>query len=244
MSSPRISYRMARMARNPGRRHLAGSDVTPKMQRQYEDILQSLRHYGRYRSDAKRKQVAAATVRKLAHHNPLNAEEHRAERLAEEFHGRPAREFIEVEEHEAYDEYGAVLGELERLDILMEDGHSFQSIQFDFVLGSDDNVLVVGDPDKQNIEFVGGDQDIPWREVEGASEAEKNLVIVGPVCEIDYFADKHHLEGPAEQQHGITYYHEFGDEGGELPTLLFDRRNTKLLLAGGDYTIEPEGITG
>ena len=59
-----------KLAENPGHHHLAGADVTPKMQRQYEDILESLRHYHRYSSDEKRKQVAAATVRKLAE-NPL-----------------------------------------------------------------------------------------------------------------------------------------------------------------------------
>lgn len=240
----RIAHRLPRQGRmNPGRRHLAGADVTAKMQRQYEDILESLRHYGRYRTDAKRKQVAAATVHKLAHRNPLNQDEQRAHELAEEFHGRAPREIIEVEERETYNEYGAVLGYLERLDILMDDGHTFVPIEFDFEPGSEENVIVMADPAGKNIEFVGGDQDIPWQEIEGV-QADKNLVLIGPVCEIDYFADKHHLSGPASQKNGITYYHEFGDEGGELPYLVFDTRNSKLLFVGGDYTIEPEGITG
>src|SRR5215467_11463128 len=55
---------------NPGRKHIAGKDVTAKMQRQYEHILKSLRSGHYFKTDAKRKQVAAATVRKLAH-NPL-----------------------------------------------------------------------------------------------------------------------------------------------------------------------------
>jgi hypothetical protein len=80
--------------------------------------------------------------------------------------------------------------------------------------------------------------------VDGASETEKNLVLVGPVCEISYFADKHHLSGPKEQKDGITYYHNFGEDDDELPYLVFDRRNRKLLLVGGSYTIESEGITG
>lgn len=230
------------MARNPHAHHLAGSGVTEKMQRQYADILQSLRHYHRYRSDAKRKQVAAATVRKLAHHNPLNEAERRAEEMAESFHGRPVRDIIEIEEREVYSEWAGVLGELQRLDILMEDGRNFQSIEFDWEEGGRDNVMVVAGDD-HNIEFVGGDQSIPWQEIEGASKTEKNIVIVGPVCEIDYFADKHHL-GNDEQKYGITYFHEFGDEGGDLPWLAYDTRNEKLLLQGGDYTIEPEGITG
>lgn len=240
----RIGYRLPRYGRgNPGRRHIAGADITAKMQRQYEHILESLRHYGRYRTDAKRKQVAAATVRKMKIGNPLNFGEERAARLAEQFHGRPAREIIEIEEREDYDDSGAVLGCLERLDILMDDEQTAIPIKFDFRPESDDNVLVVADPEGKNIEFVGGDQSIPWDEIEGIA-TDKNLVLVGPVCEIDYFADKHHLQGSAEQKHGITYYHEFGDEGGELPYLVYDTRNEKLIMVGGEYTIEPEGITG
>jgi hypothetical protein len=173
-------------------------------------------------------------------------DETRAERLAEEFHGRPAREYFEIEEKETYDDFGAVLGCLQGLKILMDDGDSFIPIEFDYEPDSDDNVLVVADPEGKNIEFVGGDQDIDWQDVDGAREADKNLVLVGPVMEIEYFADKHHLSGPKEQKKGITYYHEFGEdaEDAELPFLIFDRRNTKMWLAGGSYTIEPEGITG
>ena len=74
--------------------------------------------------------------------------------------------------------------------------------------------------------------------------------MVGPVREITYWADKHHLSGPKSQAKWIEYFHEFGEriqfdeDEGELPYLVFDRRNRKLLLVGGAYTIEPEGITG
>jgi hypothetical protein len=253
MAAPKIANRMPRLGRgNPGRKHLRGGDVTAKMQRQYEHVLESLRRYHRYPSDRKRKQVAAATVRKLAGQNPSimerifggRGDEGRAERIAEEFHGRPARETIEVVEDETYDDYGAVLGYLQTLKILMEDDDTYIPIEFDFEPGAEDNVLVVSGPEGANIEFVGGDQDIDWQDVDGATPADKNLVLVGPVIEIEYFADKHHLVGPREQEDGITYYHEFGENDGELPYLVFDRRNRKLLLVGGSYTIEAEGITG
>jgi hypothetical protein len=214
------------------------------MQRQYEDILQSLRHYHRYKSDAKRKQVAAATVRKLAKENPLNHGEEEAIRIAEDFHGRPVDQMIDVEEEEKYTEHLGVLGSLQRLDILSEDGGSYQSIEFDYDPASDNNILVTSDPHGQNIEFVGGDQRFDWREIEGAGESKKHLVLVGPVVEIDYFADKWHLGGSESEKAGMTYFHKFGDEGGALPWLVYDTRNEKLLFVGGDYTIEPEGITG
>lgn len=223
MSAAKIANRMPRGGRNPGRRSVRG-DVQARIERQRESIFHRT---GRYKKRSRR--------------NP--DDEAQAERIAREFHGRPVREFIDIEEPEVYSEYAGVLGELMRLDILMADGRNAQSIEFDFVEGAEDNIFVVA-PDKNNIEFVGGDQSFPWREIEGATDTGKNIVLVGPVVEIDYFADKHHLEGPKSQKHGITYFHEFGDEGGELPCLLYDTRNEKLLFVDGDYTIEPEGITG
>ena len=239
----RITHRVGRLGKiNPGQEHLAGSDVTARMQRQYEDILASLRDVDRYRSDRKRKQVAAATVHKLAH-NPSDRAV--AERLVEDFHGRKSRGEFEVTETEIYDEFGGVMGYLIKLGILDLAGTHQIPISYPYDPESpEDNILVVA-TDKHNMEFIGGDQDFNWQDVEGASTSDlKNLVFVGPVAQIDYWADKHHLTGPKQQEDGMIYYHPFGEEGGELPWLIFDTRNQKLMFVGGDYTIEPEGITG
>ena len=254
MTTARIGNRLHRQGRlNPGRKHLAGRDVTAKMQRQYSHILESLRDYHRFRSDATRKHVAAATVRKMQQNpsmlerwlrNLTLGEEGKAEQLAEEFHGRGVVDVIDVEETESYDEHGAVLGFLVELHILTEDGEADIPIRFPYDPAREDNILLVSNTAGNNLELIGGDQDIDWRAVEGAAINDKYLVMVGPVWEIVYWADKHHLTGPKQQARGMEYYHEFGEEGGELPYLIFDRRNTKLLLVGGDYTIEPEGITG
>jgi hypothetical protein len=247
---------MARFGRrNPGREHLSGEDVTSKMQRQYEHILESLRKYRRQWSERRRKSVAAATVRGMAAGNPgavadwlqsagiATDEQSQAELLAEDFHGRPGRQTIDVTEYEAYDEHGTVLGILVGLEIVDEDGEYETPIEFDYdSAGGRDNILVVSNPAGTNIEFVGGDQDIDWQTVDGAGAEGKYLVYVGPVWAVSYFADKHHLSGPKAQKDGIEYRHEFGDDGGELPHLVFDARNRKLLLVGGEYHIEPEGV--
>lgn len=222
----------------------------------YGPVLHGRRE--RNRSDlANNKRIAAAKIRKMAHaRNPsfldrwmrnlqLTNDEQQAERLAEEFHGRPARDYIDVEETEQYDEYGAVLGYLVELGILTEDGESEIPISFPYKPKQEQgNVLVVSNPDGTNIEFIGGDQRIDWRSVDGASLDDKYLVLVGPVWQISYWADKHHLAGPKSQKNGIEYMHEFGEDDDELPYLVYDRRNQKMLLVGGNYTIEPEGITG
>jgi hypothetical protein len=40
----------------------------------------------------------------------------------------------------------------------------------------------------------------------------------------------------------VNYEHKFGEENGERPVIVYDRRNNRLLLKGGDYDIRPEGI--
>lgn len=261
MACARIGNRLPRQGRrNPGRKHLRGVDVTDKMQRQYEHILESLRERHRFHGDRKRKSVAAATVWKLAKTKNPSAisslfrnlgigldDESRAELLAEDFHGRPVRDVIDIEERDVYDEHVSVLGYLKELAILMEGEDSVIPIQFgedDDPTVDEDTVYVVSNPAGTNIEFIGGDQDIDWRKVDGSSEEGKYLVWVGPVYSITYYTDKHHLTGPASQKTGTPYEHEFGDEGGDLPCLIFDRQNRRLMLVGGDYEITPEGIAG
>jgi hypothetical protein len=257
MSYARIGNRIGRYGkRNPGRKHLSG-DVPKFMQDRYAAILASMRARHEYGSDRKRKQVAAATVRKMMRENPSGLrgmlrqvgiatdDQTRAELLSESFHGRPVEESFEVAEPESYDTDVAVLGCLEELGILIDDHDEDALIPIRFSYGENnpDTVYLASDPYGNNLEFIGGDQSIDWRQVDGAEATDKYLVAVGPVLTVAYFADKHHLEGPKSQARGVSYEHEFGEEGGELPILVYDTRNVKMLLVGGSYTIEPEGIT-
>ena len=234
-----IANRVGRFGRmNPGRKHIAGSDITPHMQHAYEQILKSIRERGDY--PGREKEVAARIVRSKLAHNPGEAE---ARRLAEEFHGRMSRGEFQVTETEVYDEFGGVLGYLSKLGILDPDGRHFNPIDWPYDADvPEENILVIA-TDEHNIEYVGGDQDFDWQNMPGASTSElKNLIFVGPVVRIEYWADKHHLSGPKQQEDGMIYYHDFGEENGELPYLVFDTRNIKLIFAGGDYRITPEGI--
>jgi hypothetical protein len=59
----------------------------------------------------------------------------------------------------------------------------------------------------------------------------------GSLLQVEYIAKKNHLDDKT-----ITYFHKFGDEGGKRPTLRSDK-DGHFQIAGGDYTIESEGIT-
>lgn len=73
--------------------------------------------------------------------------------------------------------------------------------------------------------------------VGGYGETFEASANAGEIYEITYGARKPHIE-PGY----MHYYHKFGDEGGAKPTLKTDS-DGRLLIVGGDYTIEPEGIT-
>jgi hypothetical protein len=96
-----------------------------------------------------------------------------------------------------------------------------------------------------NIEFVGGDQSLDLEDLQVSEleiETNKRYVQIGEVFSISYFADKHHLTGPKSQAYGTEYIHEFGEDGGDRPILVYDARDKKMKLVGGSYKVEEEGI--
>jgi hypothetical protein len=177
------------------------------------------------------------------------------EDMVERFHGRAPRGEIEIVEEEEYDDYGAVLGQLIEMMIMCPDERHGVPITFSKTDKLDTSrldqyVQVVSDAKGKNIRFVGGNQDIDLAKLARyglIEETGKNLVIIGPVMELVYFADKHHLEGPATQKKGVAYRHELGEQAsklvfGEMPTLVYDVRNQKMMFASGSYEVRDEGI--
>jgi len=144
--------------------------------------------------------------------------------LTEEFHGRPVRRTTEYDIAEKYQDKLADLGKLLRLDVLMGDG-SYHRFEFNT------NVRVMCGPNRRQLYFVGGKQGLDF-DTDG-----KDLVELGWVNEIEYFTKKDfHNFDP------VDYTHEFGDEGGAQPMLLYDALNEQLQLAGGSYRVERAGI--
>lgn len=188
-----------------------------------------------------------------------------AEALTEEWHGREPKEVIDYEEEEEYEPDGAVLAELEELGVLLEDREQTISIEF-----NSDPPMLVANVATENLEIVGGDQELEFGEGWGST---KNEFTVGHVYLIAYCTDKHHLEG----SNGVpeSYEHFFGEEfykskgykvddykdgedffedlledgivyeaieAGYLPTMVYDTINEKIKLVGGRYTIEDVGL--
>lgn len=157
----------------------------------------------------------------------------------EEFHGYPSSGELELAEHEHYRAQLAELGSLEELEICIDGTNKVVPIAFDH------HTKVCCTPDKKQIYLLGGNQELDLDTlcqmgVIDEAEAEKDMVAIGPIHSISYFAKKTHLQGPKE---AVPYIHEFGEEkGGVYPELVYDRLNKRCSLAGGSYTVEDVGI--
>jgi hypothetical protein len=160
-----------------------------------------------------------------------------AEALRETFTGMPA-EFVSVhnEPHMQAGDY-AQLGELLALYVTPVSGGQVQQIRFS---QSATRPLVVSDETARQIYFVGGDQGIDANglTVFGARERGAGLFELGEARRIDYKQRKEHVPQPNIDE----WKHEFGEESGVRPTVLYDVRAQRLLLEGGEYRIRAEGI--
>lgn len=100
-----------------------------------------------------------------------------------------------------------------------------------------DKVIVACDPAGNQIYFVGGNQDVTQILETAGIDTSKDLIVVGECQYIIYTTDKD-FDNFEEKD----YQHEFGEESGELPVLVFDALNLQLYLTGGAYEVKREGI--
>jgi len=154
--------------------------------------------------------------------------------IREEFTGAPAEHFtVQDEPHMPAGDY-AQLGELLALYFKPVSGGQVQQVNF-----AKDRPIVVSAESARQIYFVGGVQDITGAlEAVGACERSSGLYELGEARRIDYKQRKEHVGHPDADE----WRHNFGEESGVRPTLLFDARSKRLLLEGGEYVIRAEGI--
>jgi hypothetical protein len=187
------------------------------------------------------------------------------EDLSKEWHGREVRGQTEIEEIENYEDDLVHLGELEELGIWAADG-SMYTITF-----KKDRPILTCDSDGQNLEVVGGDQDLDLKDL-GVDVGGKRLIPLGYIYSIVYETDKHHLEGsngyPESYEHYFAedFYKEVLDpakfkdtdkwfmelvemgkvqdaiEEERLPIAVYNKSDGKILISGGGYSVTELGI--
>lgn len=177
-------------------------------------------------------QGATMRTRERLPHSWKPRENPSAAALREAFTGKDADSFtVHRETHMPAGDY-AQLGKLLALYVKPYSGGQVQMIK-------PHDVLLVADESARQLWFVGGDQDITAAlGVFGARQRGAGLFELGEARRIDYRQRKEHVAHPEQD----SWRHEFGEESGVRPVVLFDAANKRLLLEGGEYVVRAEGI--
>lgn len=162
--------------------------------------------------------------------NPDAGELEQAKKLRQDFTGATPDRLLELHQAADVPRVYTKLGDLFALHIEAAGGR--QKIDFE-----DCGVALASNPAGTQLYCIGGDQDMePLLDKLGADDS-KDMVELGPCLKIEYLARKA-MDGFKQYR----YVHDFGEESGVVPTLIFDQLNCRLLLAGGEYSIESPGI--
>ncbi len=158
-----------------------------------------------------------------------------ASEVCEEFRGEPCEHVDTFIEPEPRPQTLGQLFTLVELQVKRPVGWKWGVLDF-----TGQEVQGGGEPYSHQIYFVGGDQKISRGQLTHLGvDNEKQIIDLGECMSIAYRQKKMQVNGIASD-----YEHPFGDVTGVRPRLIYDRRGPqpRLLLAGGDYTITPEGI--
>ena len=162
--------------------------------------------------------------------NP-NGDEAAAE-LYEEFHGRGHKEILELQEPEARGVTLTSLGDLVALAVIPEKTRKW--IELDFKGCA---VKLASNAKGTQLYLVGGDQSLEADYLAKLNGTGKELIELGEANSIVYRASKSQTDFTP-----TDWEHHFGEEGGLRPIAAYDTRTKRILLVGGDYTIEAPGI--
>lgn len=149
----------------------------------------------------------------------------------EEFHGYPSTEDLHFLELENVPSELAALGDLVSLTVRPAGGRGR------VVLGEFGGAILATNGERNQLYVVGGDQSVDLADFGLAGRHERELL--GELLEVVYFTTKTHLGSEGGE---AEYHHDFGEESGGRPSLVYDTVNERLEVVGGAYTIEPEGV--
>lgn len=170
-----------------------------------------------------------------------------AEDLYADFHGVGARKTVALEVPQDVPLHTVALGDLEAIgfgnrdasgreyhgDELVDNWQKCSHLSF-----AGDDVKLASDAQGRQLYLIGGDQRLQPSALSefGASSSAGRMKLM-PATFIVYNTRKKY-DGFAFS----GYVHEFGEDGGRRPTIYYDQANKQILIRGGSYRIEPQGI--
>jgi hypothetical protein len=134
-----------------------------------------------------------------------------------------------------------LLGKLILLGVKPQPGGTTNYVQEISFPGKD--IRVVADPSGRPIYFAGEGQELTEEDLSIFGASSESRISVGECRYIVYEAAKwHKAVEPSARGKRAEWQHQFGDEGGYPPYLLYDRSMQRCLLQGGTYHVEGAGI--
>jgi hypothetical protein len=158
------------------------------------------------------------------------------------FHGRGPEKITGVDVTVGPPKHLAALGDMVALVLCDHNGVGFYKIVWN---GKEKPPFLATDIKANQLYIVGGDQDMESILRSLNVRGSQDMLDLGYVKQIEY-----HTQKDFDGFKPIDYYHKFGEEDAKKnpsskvrrPRLLYSRRNKKLMLAGGGYTIKKDGI--
>jgi hypothetical protein len=104
-------------------------------------------------------------------------------------------------------------------------------------------IRVVVDNSRRKIYFSGGDQSLTEEDLRAFGADGSNICQIGDARYITYLARKYHTQIDAKDRGKVVeWVHRFGEDGGELPAVFYNRSMKRILLQGGSYEVLDQGI--
>jgi len=166
--------------------------------------------------------------------NPSKRNYADATELYTEFHGRAPKGVKEFQVHaDDYDGHPE-LGQLGRLvSLTIGDKDWRKKIEW----GAREAPALASEPGGKQLYIIGGSQNLDGALASLPIKASAATVKLGFAYKIEYFTQK-----GFDNFQPVTYYHDLGEETGERPRVVYDKRRKRIHLVGGAYTVKPEGI--
>jgi hypothetical protein len=143
------------------------------------------------------------------------------------FHGKEPKEVLEFQQDIIRRKDYAALGKLMELQL----PEIRTAIDF-----AADNVILASNADGTQLYLIGGNQNIDALLKKTADDS-KDFLDLGALAKIIYRTRK-----DFDRFDEIDYVHAMGEGGHERPTVMYDKLNHQLYIAGGEYQVKREGI--
>ncbi len=181
-------------------------------------------------------QIANELSRSLKRKRNDGSEAEAAAQAYEDFHGRSASKVLAMQEAlMTAGDYWAI-GDDPELWLQPNVWKNADEVNPpDIWFAKDDKVKLAGDPEGHQLYFVGGNQKLPLEYLKQQGlVTDKRFITLGEVFGISYRTEKSFDAFKTK-----PYAHEFGEETGERPWLIYDQHTERLILVGGAYSIAP-----